>query len=391
MNAQRRTDETRIVYHISTITVILIMLFGTNALAQQANIGTGISSQTLIDSADVAKARIDFAVPDAPAFKIMDADPSIIMKPGTLREVGVAVANFLGNGGTLPKTFATEISPGLLLGRASLGDYINNPFWYRIRVSAATTTEPDRGTNLGIGFRITLVDESDLRGDKALLNRLIPIGHTIEQRESACSEAIIEKYPKFKNPDSIINDAKHFGALIDSCFRSERAGIDSDFNTMIANAREQAKRMNWNKTILELGLAGLASSPDSLAKNLSAEKYAFWLTAGFPLLGQSGQLLIALQATLDRGNDHILNHGNFAVASRGYFGENGYKGFLEGDWQLGDEQLPSFTAILGGELNLTNGIWLDASFGIQRTGVGEAKFVSAMNLRFATPELSGPK
>ncbi len=366
-------------------TFTVLSLFAMSAHAQTPAIGSVSSQQMVIDSADVAKARIDFAVPDAPAMKIMNADPSIIMKPGTLREVGVAAANVLANGGSLPKTFAAEISPGLLLGRASLGSYIQNPFWYRMRISAATTTEPGGGTDLGIGIRMTIVDESDLRGDNALLNRLIPIGHIIEERESECSAEIMKSHPKFINSDTLKRDAKEFGALLDSSLKSK---IAADFNPMIARAREQAKRSNWNKTIVELGLAGLASSPDSLAKNLSAARYACWLTAGFPVLGQSGQLLFALKATLDRGTDNLLNRGNCAIASRGYFGENGYKGFLEGDWQIGDELLPSYTARLGGELNVANGIWLDASFGIQAIGTGESKFTSALNLRFATPELS---
>src|SRR5210317_1994224 len=64
----------------------------------------------------------NYAVPDAPAFNILNENPDNILKPSSVKDVGLAFADFLGEDEriTLPKAFALEFSPALLINGKSL-------------------------------------------------------------------------------------------------------------------------------------------------------------------------------------------------------------------------------------------------------------------------------
>lgn len=329
---------------------------------------------------DISKARADMAVPDAPAFKILDVDPNNIMRSSNLREVGLSVSNFLLGGGVLPKAFAAELSPGLLMGRVSLDGYQKNPFWYRFRISAGSKTASNGATDLAIGFRFTFQDESDLRTNKDLEKRILNSARAINDIETEALKQI--------PADPFLDDSSKAQAdsLYDA-FKASKQSQISGYEAEIVSVRDKAKKESWNKPILEAGLAVVGNSKDSLAKNLLASKYGVWITRGFSVFGQNDQTLIGLKGLLGRNTNGELKQGEGSLALRYYYGENSEKGFLEADWTFNSEMNPAYSVSIGGELDVANGFWLDASFGMIKKGVDDPKITSSLNIRIATPEL----
>lgn len=354
---------TKIFSRAILIVLELFLLFCIGSSQEQNN-----GLQHYKDSADVAIARIDLAVPEAPAIKILDVETDMIMRPGTVREIGVSVSDFLRSGG------AIELSPGLLLGNTTLNEYQKNPFLYRARISAATKSPSDGGRDYAWGLRFTLVDETDLRTDQMLQDTLVSIAHETEKK--------VFDITRERGIDPFDEKGKaELARISDSCIA---LGLDEK----IASVREKAKARNWNKSILELGIAGVATSMDSTFKHLMQNKYGLWLTGGFPLLGEKGQIVIGLKALLRRSQENKLDQGSGSMALRSYIGSNRLKGFLEADWTAVKNELPIFGLNAGGEFNVINGIWIDLSVGVSKKKYQYATLTSSFNIRLATPELT---
>ena len=334
--------------------------------------GTESQSKSLldrsVDSAGVANARVDYAVPDAPAFKILGTEPSNIMRPSTVRELGVAISAVNAKGG------AIEVSPSLLIGNPTLSSYRDSPFWHRLRVSAGAQLTENGNKDYGIGLRMTFIDDADLRTDPLLTDALIQVGHQLGAKEIECSKSI--------QIDPVLHP-EEWARAIDSCLTP---AVTAKYDSIVEATRESAKRRNWNKTLWEMGLAELASTPDSSVKRLQAQKYGMWSTLALPLFSTRGQILVGLRALVERDSDNVLDRWNGSVVVRGYYGKNDVKGFAEGDWDFRTHAFPTVTASLGVEFSVGNGIWVEGFAGLSTISGQGAKFTTGLNLRFGTPE-----
>ena len=362
--------------------VLLLLLLPLVALTRPGTQDTTSAQQ------NAAKAWTDYAVPDMPAFSILGLDPTEVLRPTSAREVGVALANFLANGQVLPKAFAAELAPYMLFAKKSLSDYQRNRFWYRTRLSIGTKTGADGQTNLGLGLRFTLWDETDLRTDTGLQSKLVKFAHYNEGIRSECSRkipfALLQADPVAygKQLDELVRDS-----LLAQLEQTEGTDSVHSIDATISAERERAKQTKWNKQILELGIAGMASSPDSSARHLFATRYAIWVSGAFPMFQNDGQLITSLKMAVSRDATNSMKTGEGSLAVRGYVGRNAQKGFLGLDWSFKDGMSPSLGANLGAELNLSNGLWLDLAIGVQKPSNGDAKITSSLNIRVGTPEL----
>ncbi|MBI1928035.1 hypothetical protein HYR99_27805 [Candidatus Poribacteria bacterium] len=168
---------------------------------------------------DLSKAyRVDFAVPDSPAFKVLGVDPSNTLRPSSVRELLVGTSDFMGKDGalTIPKNFAAEFAPILLIGgkNLTLRDYQKHPYLYRLRVSAATKREETANqdvnqengtpTELGLGLRVSIIDKSDPRTTIRLFLFSVPEkfkitgkdGKISDEFQNELSENLKKKFPK---------------------------------------------------------------------------------------------------------------------------------------------------------------------------------------------------
>ncbi|MDQ7815553.1 MAG: hypothetical protein RDU14_00845 [Melioribacteraceae bacterium] len=348
-----------------TITVLLISFFWL--------LFNSYSFSQVKPDAFLNKVRVDFAVPDAPAFKVLQNDPSSVLRPASARDVAITIAD-LFQGGKIPENYALEISPGLIFGN-SLTRYQANPFFYRARISLATKSLENSARQVGAGVRLTLWDETDLRMDKTLQAELINLGEQSVNLMAECGKELAENGIDLFQPD--------YDDLLNACL--DKKDVYKKIYSMIETQREIAKKKKWNAPIVEVGLAMSALSGDSLAKNLAVDSYRWWLAGAFPL-GSEGQIVAGLNGGITKNSNGELKNSESNFSLRGYYGDNQQKVFLEGGIRAASEFIPSISFNIGYEYNLLNGLWADISLGlIKKEG---SKFVSnsSLNFRFATPE-----
>jgi hypothetical protein len=340
-----------------------------------------------VDSAVYGRAsaaRTDLAVPDAPAFSIMDEQITDIMRPSTVREVAILVSRFLEGGSGVPQALALEVAPALLIKGTdlSLSEYRKNAWLYRTRISVASSPGSSGGTKLAAGARFTFVDRSDLRTDDQLLDQLYEVGRQINDVQAEAKLRFRGNPLAFDTLSAVEKQAVEdlMSAFVDSAMGSKA-------DETIFQAREDARRRLWNAQILEMGLAGRWSSPDSTSGKSLAEADGMSPTWTLPP-GTPGMILIGGNGRLERDAAYELELFTSALALRAYVGANDFKGFLEGGGAWASDLQPQVSANLGGELRLFGGFWLDATIGVEAQG-GQGPFVrTAWNVRFATPELS---
>lgn len=338
--------------------------------------------------------RVDFALPDAPAFTLLDENPSDILRPSSVKEFALALSSFIdtATGGLdIPQAFAVEFSPGLLIGGndLSLSDYRKNPWLYRLRLSAGTRRLNGSAapSEIAIGIRTSFIDESDLRTDDVLLSKVTAISNQILQVASAS----IGRPPTDGSGADVIT--------FDQLTPQGQAQVDS-LNTALQNAIDAAQNAaaeQWNGRALDLAVGALFSSPDSLTKGLRTSEVAAWLTwaEGF---GSWGQLLLGGKAGMTRGGavpDSLQDTTaessmDFAatVSGRFYIGVNAYKAFVETQFAT-TEATNTLLINGGGEALLRSGIWVSFGGGVQRDlDAGTWDVVSKFAVKLGLPFLN---
>ena len=125
------------------------------------------------DDTTLSKMKLNFAVPDMPAFKVLGTDPSNLLRPSTPKAIALTMSSFNDNGKLIiPKAFALEISPALILnshkGPQQLIQYAKNAELNSFRISVGSSTDTllsPSGRSLAIGLRISLINEGDFGTD----------------------------------------------------------------------------------------------------------------------------------------------------------------------------------------------------------------------------------
>jgi hypothetical protein len=309
-------------------------------------------------------------VPDNPANNILGLSQSDLLRPAGIREIGVLLST------TIPGSVAFEAAPLLLFSSPTLQAYKSNPFLYRIRVSAATTSGPDGSRRLGTGVRFTIFDHGDLRTNPELLDVYRQLGAITSAMQLACLD---------ENPEWESLDDEQRRPLIASCVQAklEAERIDD----VLSQRREAIKELAWNQPLCEVGAAVAAASPDSLYKHLIVGKYALWGTLALPFLDMHGQFLAGFRLETFRGDDQRIGEIRGTAALRAYYGMNDVKGFVNLDLRKEGALDLLYRGLLGIELGLLNGFWIEASVGIERSATEAARISTGLDLRFGTPEI----
>ncbi|NHF59928.1 hypothetical protein FK220_011290 [Flavobacteriaceae bacterium TP-CH-4] len=119
--------------------------------------------------------KLDYNVPESPAFSVLDANPTTVMRGNAAQEVVVNLAsNFIGSQGVNPG-LAVDFNPYFVFGGRlkSLNEYRDNPgkrMLANTQVSLATVSSQDFPDDLLFsgGVRVTLFDSKDLQYDLLL-------------------------------------------------------------------------------------------------------------------------------------------------------------------------------------------------------------------------------
>lgn len=331
-----------------------------------------VSSSSVV-SADFGKKaidwRTDFAVPDAPAFKILNLNGSEVHRPTSVKDLTIAVSDFLltNNNITLPQQLALEFSPGLLMGGKSLDvhKYRQNPWWYRTRISIATARDEGSttATRLALGLRSTSVDKSDLRMDTVMIVRATEL-------TSAINNILVSK----KTRTNTIEEIQQLPEVI-----SDIAKLEDGFRNELKEWTEK----NWNARIDEYAFAFLFQSLDSTAERLELEQFSAWYTSARGI-GTSAQLLLGARASMTRkefGSEEY--DSKLTLSSRLYSGTNKTKVFAEGQFAAFQNQKSEWLFNSGGEMHLKDGFWIEFSAGgAYNTAVKHTRLVTEFEIKY---------
>jgi hypothetical protein len=352
------------------------------------------------DSAIVEKVKLDFAVPDIPAFKALGIDPSNILRPSSAKDFSLLFNNF-NNGGlsAIPKNLAVEVAPGLLIKPwYTLAEYRNNGgirLLSKTRISLGTNEDAETGiNNVSVGFRTTLLDKGDFRLNKDFQDREIysklEVIHTLmaQKRREIQLKYGIEVYAAL--PDTRKKE------ILDSLFLVTQNEAGFLLDKVIGESIEKYKKENWNATRMDVAYALLLQSPDSLTSNIKLNKHLVWATLALKP-GKNNtwsQILLGVNNAAYSADGHWVNEftGNF----RFYAGTNKIKGLFEVQYQNIDrpveKRLETLYTQLGLEVNLFKGAWIHFATGIINALQGDNKSAlkSNLNIYLTFPENFNP-
>jgi hypothetical protein len=312
--------------------------------------------------------KIDFAIPDAPAFKLLEVDQSAILRPQTVRDLVVAFDGFRGNGNAfvVPKQFGVEVSPGLVIGsgRLQLTDYAARKYLYATRLSGATSRDTANRGQLAAGIRFSIVDEQDIRSKG---------GGGTDPVVTAFTESIRDVYVAARRragppPAPII--------LTDG----ERVQVEAVSDSI----KQYWAEKYWNASSLELAVGTRAGTRDSLGHDPRVDEAAGWVTYANGLQGW-GQLLVGAKLGAARDTGGTLRAAN-TLAARLYVGSNALKAFAEGQQALTSNTTAQWLLNSGVEFRLPSIGWLNASAGYASSpSGGKGRVISSFKYKAAFP------
>lgn len=312
---------------------------------------------------DLAKNyNLNFAVPDHPAFFILDNNPSNIIKPGNSMELfSVMAANVLSNNSfIIPKDLSLEFAPAQLLGynKITFEDYNKKRALYDLKISigAKSMQKMDSLSNLAFGLRLTWVN-------KASVNAVFK---NVRERIMA-KDKFREKLEKegVKFGDKLISQE---GMAMDDAMQKY---VDKLYEEETKNQASESKDEFWNKFKFETSMAVKYSSPDTLITSIGFSKFCIWNSIALPI-GKSAQLLIGANYSVSR-NDTLrytkTDTSGFKIDTLKYFkhlpnlsarlyaGSNMIKAFVEGSAKYNTDRQMIYTLNAGAEFNIKDGIW----------------------------------
>ena len=373
--------------------------------------------------------KLDFSVPDHPASNVMDTHPSTLLKSSeALKELSILTSNYLANNRiTLPQELSIELAPYLLAkgDKITLSD-IQKKWWlYNTYLSIGSKrhelSSGDR-YDVAVGIKINVLDKGDIRNDPEYLDAITALGseQTDLQRRAethftdSLNQILQEVVPNQQLRPADLKRANNprlqqFGiseeqrqTLVQEMqkYVDDRLTAYEDIEATIASLQAEIKNKNWNARRLDVAVAWLATSPDSLTNNLRSSRWAGWITYSEPL-GKHGQLLIGLNLTYHLLDTLVVENGvlrtvdqftSVAIPLRLYLGNNRLKGFAEFQYQYHSIQNTRAPLLnLGTEVNPLKGIWMEFNVGVEWLRTQPIKswnnqsFVH-FDLRFTIPE-----
>lgn len=361
-----------------------------------------------LDSLTLSKLKVNFAVPDIPAFKSLGTEPSNLLRPSTVQALAVTLSELYQDRKLLlPEAFAVEISPALLInakkGPVQLKEYAKNAVANSIRFSVGTSNDTllsPSGRNLSFGLRVSVINKGDLTTDIGYQEK---ISGLLKQFRENIRQISLINFAESKGIDTKKEDwedeifsnpvlKKQFDVYI----ADDEEESQKLFSEGLKKLKEEYRKENWNATKLDFAAAILSSSPDSLLKNIRFNRTEMWLTWA-QKAGKSGQFLLGINAQiaknlLDTENATKNNsYFNLSVPARYFLGTNRVKGFAEAQYTYrGQPKEHSFLFNFGTELNIIDGLWINIFGGLDyNTSIRATTFVTNFNLKLSLPEKFG--
>lgn len=332
---------------------------------------------------------LDFSVPDMPAFKALGSDPSNILRPSDIKKFGVMMSAFRSEGSTvIPKSFSLEVAPWKLTKNHWTIDKYRanamNRILYNSSVSLGTVggNEYNIARNVSVGLRTTLISK------KADIIRSPVVDKIYNEQRGVLHErnAVKEQWATDKQYDpALLTDEQE--AEFNEFWIEYSAQTNNYTNTeaYVSSFNEE----NWNGSRLDLAVAWVGASPDSLVKNVHSDNFLIWATAAIKpgKNNDHGQLLIGVnfQRPRTRAGETEAN-SRFTGNVRYYEGNKNFRGFLEFQYSAERQtEIKKGLLNLGAELRVRNEFWIVFSAGVDdifQEGAGSS-LVSSVDIRYA--------
>lgn len=352
----------------------------------------------------ISQHKLNFAVPDLPAFKALGTEPSNILRPSTPEAFSLVISEFQSdNNFTLPQNFAAEFAPMILArgDKITLSEYQEKSVFYNTRVSIGTARDTLNEYDLAVGLKITLIDKGDLKNDNAFLELIVDELENANKAKDTIRSDLMDElditYEEYANNQK--NNEKIVNERYDK-YTHLRENPDKAIKAMI----EEYKKKNWNKQKLDLAIASVGHTTDSAGSNFSFNSLDIWLSYAAPIINKyskdeisvnkdledyhAGQILLGGHMRSYEEPEDRKTYFNFSLNSRLYLGSNRLKGFGEFQYNFRQyNELNYLLLTLGGEINPVDGIWLEFYAGLERNSTLNINSSTArFNLRFTIPE-----
>jgi hypothetical protein len=332
---------------------------------------------------------LDFAVPDMPAFKALGSDPSNILRPSDIKKFGVMMSAFRSEGSTvIPKSFSLEVAPWKLLkGSWTIDNYrakAINRVLYNSSFSLGTVGggEDNIARNVSVGFRTSLISKKADIIRSPVVDKIYNAQRGVLHERNAVKEQwVIDKQ---YDPALLTDDQE---AEFDEFWveYAQASNIYTNTETYVSAFNAE----NWNGTRLDLAVAWVGASPDSLVKNVHSENFLIWATAAIKpgRNNDHGQLLIGVNFQRPRTQlGESKPNSTFTGNLRYYEGNKNFKGFLEFQYSTERQtEIQKGLLNLGAELRVRGEFWIVFSAGVDDIFQEEAgsAFVSSVDIRYA--------
>ena len=329
-----------------------------------------------------------FAVPDAPALKMLDADASKLLRPTSVKALTAGLSSATGDFSFIPRAFSVEFSPGLLVNgdRLSLEQYQKQPWKYRTRFSIATKrdTGSTARSQIAAAIRIGIDDASDFRTNQRVIAALNALTRF---------ETVIDSIVQVRKGDSIplpgtvplTAEQKKKADIIELQVTKEHEEQNKALIERVKSIQEDAL---WNANVFDVALGVRGSAADSTGSGMQFDGVAGWFTFG-RALAPSWQVLLGARAAYERDLADAATtdlKGSTDIALRTYIGSNRYKALGELQLTTRANTDAKWLGRAGGELALSDALWIEASIGYQTEGgLSKGSVVSSFKFRLTPP------
>jgi hypothetical protein len=300
-----------------------------------------------LDPIDIRYMNADYPLPLPTALgAVMSEGGPLFLEPSTVRNVGIAIRGVWGNG--LPRyAIGGEFAPVLMGDNIDLSDYLGDGIGDRLsrimirtRLSFAVESHTTGGFNSALGLRWMLHDDADLRSDSLFAQTVT---------------------------------------------RWNREGGKPAFDSL----RDALKERFWNRSVFEIALAANYRSRQQGDGSIvtSVSGYHGFFSAGFPMLGSSGQVQFGVSGWGGFAEDDPHYQRQGAVTFRAMYGSASGRLFAGARLVATSLLEPDYRMDLGGLVRIGNGFWLRPDIGVSLMRHPLRGPEASITMSFGTPEL----
>jgi hypothetical protein len=373
------------------------------------------------------KYKLDFFVPDIPAFKALNIDASDILRPSDVKKFAVMLSPFYNNGKPgIPKNFALEFAPWKIQSKNwLLSDYYKNGLKrlsYNSSFSiGAVSDSTDHPSKVALGYRFSILSKnadpirSDfitqqldanlpgrfLRGDLVTfwLTKIVSqlpsyyLSHKDEFRtfltkiEAEVAKKGLENDPSWfalkENLQNVFGEKFKMKELSDSL-------VTKYLDNSVEKIMDDYKENFWNATRFDGAISFVGESRDSAISSARFSSFNAWFTSSIRMK-EKMQLLLGASLIMPHSDlsEDDKTPIDFNLNARLFRGNSNFRFFAEA--QLTNRNYgeidKSFLLNIGAEIRINEKFWIFTNTGIDNLYEKSKdnwfnRFVANLDLRY---------